>query len=86
MRIFEISMKSKLNITIDEKLLAGAKRFADRHQTSLSQLVEAYFRRIISPNRKNIIDLIESLPKPKSDIQGDLKKRYYEDQKNKYGF
>jgi len=79
-------MKSKLNITIDEKLLTGAKRFASRHQTSLSQLVEAYFRRITSPNRSNIIDLIESLPKPGSDSQGDLKKKYYEDQKNKYGF
>ena len=79
-------MKSKLNITIDEKLLTGAKRFANRHKTSLSQLVEAYFKRITSPNRKNIIDLIESLPKPGLDTQGDLKKKYYEDQKSKYGF
>jgi Family of unknown function (DUF6364) len=79
-------MKSKLNITIDEKLLTGAKRFASRHQTSLSQLVEAYFKRITGPNRKNIIDLIESLPKPGLDVQGDLKKKYYEDQKRKYGF
>jgi len=79
-------MKSKLNITIDEKLLTDAKRFANRHKTSLSQLVEAYFKRITSPNRKNIIDLIESLPKPGLDTQGDLKKKYYEDQKSKYGF
>ncbi len=79
-------MKSKLNITIDEKLLTGAKRYANRHQTSLSQLIEAYFKRIVSPNRKNIIDLIESLPKPGLDSNNDLKKKYYEDQKNKYGF
>ncbi len=85
MRIL-VFMKSKLNITIDEKLLTGAKRFANRHQTSLSQLVEAYFKRITGRNRKNIIDLIESLPKPGPDAQGDLKKKYYEDQKNKYGF
>jgi hypothetical protein len=79
-------MKSKLNITIDEKLLLGAKRFAKSHQTSLSQLVETYFKRITSPNRKNIIDLIESLPKPGLDSPSDLKKGYYEDQKKKYGF
>jgi len=85
MRIF-IVMKSKLNITIDEKLITGAKRFANRHKTSLSQLVETYFKRITGPNRKNIIDLIESLPKPRLDTQGDLKKKYYEDQKSKYGF
>jgi Family of unknown function (DUF6364) len=79
-------MKSRLNITIDEKLLTGAKRFANRHNTSLSQLVETYFKRITGPNRKNVIDLIESLPKPGIDTQGDLKKKYYEDQKSKYGF
>ncbi len=85
MRIFDI-MKSKLNITIDEELLTGAKLFAARNQTSLSQLVEAYFRKITSPNRKNIIDLIESLPRPGLESKGDLKKKYYEDQKKKYGF
>jgi Family of unknown function (DUF6364) len=85
MRIFEY-MKSRLNITIDEKLLTGAKRYADRHKTSISQLVEGYFKRITGPGRKNIIDLVESLPKPHIDSGEDLKKKYYEDQKKKYGF
>ncbi len=79
-------MKSRLNITIDEKLLTGAKRYADRHKTSISQLVEGYFKRIMGPGRKNIIDLVESLPKPRMDSEEDLKKKYYEDQKKKYGF
>jgi len=83
-------MKSRLNITIDEDLLTGAKRYADRHKTSVSQLVEAYFKRIARPDRKkNIIDLVESLPKPQAgnaDMNGDLKKQYYEGQKGKYGF
>jgi Family of unknown function (DUF6364) len=79
-------MKSRLNITIDEKLLTGAKRYAERHRTSISQLVEAYFKRIAGPGRKNIIDLVESLPKPGIDDRKDLKKQYYEEQKKKYGF
>jgi hypothetical protein len=80
-------MKSRLNITIDEKLLTGARRYADRHHTSLSRLVEGYFEKIARPGRgKNIIDLVESLPKPKIDSGLDLKKQYYEGQKKKYGF
>ncbi len=79
-------MKSRLNITIDEKLLTGAKRYANRHRTSISQLVEEYFKRIMGPGRKNIIDLIESLPKSHIDSGENLKKKYFEDQKKKYGF
>ena len=79
-------MKNRLNITIDEKLLTGAKRYADKPRTSLSQLVEGYFKKITRPDRKNIIDLVESLPKPDINIKRDLKKEYYEGQKSKYGF
>jgi hypothetical protein len=79
-------MKGRLNITIDEGLIMGAKRYADRHKTSLSRLVETYFKRIThTAGRKNIIDMIESLPKPRIEPDQDLKKQYYEDQKGKYG-
>jgi hypothetical protein len=80
-------VKSRLNITIDERLLTGAKRYADRHRTSLSQLVEGYFKKIARPgSKKNIIDLIESLPKASIDSGEDLKRQYFEGQKKKYGF
>ena len=80
------NMKGRLNITIDEGLIIGAKRYADRHKTSLSRLVETYFKRIThTAGRKNIIDMIESLPKPRIEPDQDLKKQYYEDQKGKYG-
>ncbi len=71
-------MKGRLNITIDEKLLKDTKRYAKRHNTSISQLVEGYFKRITRPGRKNIIDLIESFPKQRIDSGENLKKRYYE--------
>lgn len=80
-------MKNKLNITVDDVLIKQAKRYASRHQTSLSQLIERYFKSLIRPaRRKNIIQLIEQLPKPNIDVNANLKEGYYEDQKKKNGF
>ena len=80
-------MKKRLNITVDQVLMEQAKRYAARHKTSLSQMVEKYFKSLTRPaHKKNVIDLLNELPKPKVKVEGDLKKRYYESQKNKYGF
>ena len=80
-------MKNRLNITIDESLMEQAKRYAARHNTSLSQLVEQYFKNLTRPaGKKNILELIKELPKPKTIIKGDLKENYYRRQKKKYGF
>ena len=80
-------MKNRLNITIDEALLEEAKKYANKQQTSLSQLVEDYFKKLASPRRKNILDLMEEMPKPKRNLpQGELKNLYYESRKKKYGF
>jgi hypothetical protein len=80
-------MKTRLNITVDENLLNNAKRYAAKNETSLSQLIEFYFKSLTRPTRrKNIIQLIDKLPKPKIDLPKDLKQAYYEDQKEKYGF
>lgn len=80
-------MKARLNITVDEHLLNNAKNYAAKNATSLSQLIELYFESLTRPTRKkNIIQLIEELPKPKIDPNLDLNKSYYEDQKEKYGF
>ena len=80
-------MKNRLNITVDEALVEQARRYADRHSTSLSQLVEQYFKSLIRPTRrKNIIQLVEELPKPAVKLDGDLEEAYYEGQKKKYGF
>jgi len=78
MRIF-VYMKTRLNITIEETLLEKVKVYATKQNSSVSQLVEDYFKTIIKPKkRKTIIDLIESLPKPDIDSDEDLKKEYYE--------
>jgi hypothetical protein len=80
-------MKARLNITIEERLLNNAKHYAAKNDTSLSQLIELYFESLTRPSRrKNIIQLVEELPKPKIDLSKDLKQAYHEDQKGKYGF
>jgi len=80
-------MKNRLNITIDDSLVEQAKRYAVKHQTSLSQLVEQYFKNITRPVRKeNILDFLEKMPKRKITVEGDSKKAYYEQRKKKYGF
>ena len=80
-------MKSRLNITIDSDLLLIIKSLANKNETSVSELVEDYFKMIAKPaKRKNIIGLVESLPAPKIDIKEDLKDFFYQTQSKKYGF
>jgi hypothetical protein len=80
-------MKSRLNITVEESLIVQAKRYAARNNTSLSQMVEFYFKMLGRPRRqKNVIDIIEKLPKPSFKTNTDLTEAYYTDQKKKHGF
>jgi len=80
-------MKSKLNLTIEDTLLAKIKRYAASRKTSVSELVESYFNSITKTSRKpNIVELMDSIEKPRLDLPEDLKKAYYEEQKEKYGF
>ncbi len=80
-------MKTRLNLTIDESLLDKIKLFAADKQTSVSELVEDYFRRITKPaKRKNIISMVEKLEKPTIGAKVDLKEMYYREQSKKYGF
>ena len=80
-------MKNRLNITISDDLLLQAKKYALKHNTSLSQLIEDYFIRITRPaKRKTVIDVIKGLPKPRAEKLGDVREKYYTEQKKKYGF
>lgn len=80
-------MKTHVNLSIEKDLVKQIKAYAQKHQTSASDLVEAYFSKIVKAKKKsNIISLIESLEKPAIDDKIDLKKAYYEDQASKYGF
>ena len=73
-------MKSTIQITLDKNLLDKVKIYAASKNCSVSDLVENYLTsitKISKPpkkhNRKNIIDLVEELPKPNFEIDSNLK-------------
>lgn len=79
-------MKARLNLTIDETLLARIKSYSENKKVSISELVEQYFVSISKPaKQKSIIDMVEQLSSPKFDVNVDLKKGFYEEQAGKYG-
>ena len=79
-------MKNRLNITISEVLIEQAQQYAEKHNTSLSALVEEYFISLTHRRAKknNILEYGASLPKPKSNTNGYNKESYYEERKHKY--
>ncbi len=81
-------MKTRLNLTIDEALLKKVKQYAVKNETSLSELVENYFKMLTKPKKKkNIIDLIESLDAPtKISNNANLKDLFYKNQAKKNSF
>lgn len=80
-------MKARLNLTIDERLLEKIKSYAASRKSSVSELVENYFKTFVQvPQGKSIVDIIEELPKPDLRVKGDLKKQYMKQNADKYGF
>ena len=49
-------MRIKLTLTIDEKVIPSAKRYAEKHKTSLSGLVENYLRTLVK--KENAVEEI----------------------------
>lgn len=72
-------MKSRINLTIEEKLIVQIKAHADQQHTSVSGLVEEYFKRIVTPRKDSLVDFMDSLPKYSLHDDLDLKKAYLED-------
>lgn len=80
-------MKARLNLTIDGSLLENVKGYAAKRQTSVSELVESYFKTVTRPSkRKNIIQLVEKLERPAISEAVDLKELFYKENAKKYGF
>jgi hypothetical protein len=80
-------MKERLNLTIDGRLLDAMKNYAASKQTSVSELVENYFKTVTRPvRRKSIIDLVDKLDSPGIAPETDLKELFYKEQRKKYGF
>ena len=79
-------MKTRLNLTIEEKLLDSIKQYAHTKHKSVSELVEEYFKSIARGRRRNILDEVEKLKRPNLNSGEDLKELYYLNQSKKYGF
>lgn len=80
-------MKVRINLTIEGQLLSKVKRYAASKKTSVSELVEDFFKKVAKPSkRKTIIELLEKLGPHGLDLKRDLKKEIYKEQSKKYGF
>ena len=80
------TMKARLNITIEEAILKNVKYFAEENNTSVSELVENYFKTIVKPKKKkSLSEIIKDLPKPKLEENFNWKEEYYKSKKKKYG-
>ncbi len=60
-------MNTKLTLTIDEQTIQKAKSYAKKHKTSLSKIVEFYFR-AISSEPTNHLKVIPPITKELSGI------------------
>jgi len=49
-------MKAKLTLNIDPGLIAKAKQYAKAHNTTISKLVEDFFKRLIAMNQTDLDD------------------------------
>ncbi|MCA6441140.1 MAG: DUF6364 family protein [Sediminibacterium sp.] len=83
-------MKSRLNITIEDNLLEHIKLYASQKKTSVSKLIEQYFKTLTTPSsskkEENLIEFLDKLPKPKRSTEHYSKESYYEENAKKYGF
>jgi hypothetical protein len=79
------TMKARLNLTIEQTLLDQVKKFAAQKNTSVSELVEDYFKVLTKPKKQSLVDLLRSLPKPNISDDRDLIEEYYEAKRKKYG-
>ncbi|PSL19218.1 DUF6364 family protein [Dyadobacter jiangsuensis] len=81
-------MKTRLNITIEETVLAYIKSYAAARQTSVSQIVEDHLKSIVqvAEQKRNILEVIDEMDAPTGvSADQDLVKAYYEARGEKYG-
>lgn len=50
-------MTTKLTLTLDDKVIAGAKRYARAKGRSVSELVESYFKSLTESNNEPVDEL-----------------------------
>lgn len=80
-------MKARLNITIDKEILEQVKYYANQQNSSVSEMVESYFKEVIKPVKKeNILSMVERLSPPDFNVNIELMEIYYKEKASKHGF
>jgi hypothetical protein len=81
-------MKTRLNITIEDTVLAYIKSYAAARQISVSQIIEEHLRSIAESagQKRNILEVMDRMATP-MDVHDnqDLVKAYHEARADKYG-
>ena len=85
-------MKTKLTLNVDDKIVARAKRFSSKRNTSLSAVVEEYLDRVSANSElktqkkgETITDRIRKLTHPVNLSDEEIKKMKDEYLESKYG-
>ena len=88
-----ISLKKRLNLTIEENLLEKVKTYAVQNDTSVSSLVEEHFEALVKPKAKlkngmSLVEYVKSLPNSKVEfpVDYDWKEEYYKAKAIKMGY
>ena len=79
-------VKARLNIAIDEHLLAEVKKYAQKDDTSVSELAAHFFLNYLKPipeKQASVVDIVDDLHPPAIKPGTDLKKLYYEERSEK---
>ncbi|MGG7666316.1 DUF6364 family protein [Dyadobacter sp. BHUBP1] len=81
-------MKTRLNVTIEDTVLAYIKNYAAARQISVSQIIEDHLKSIAqsAERKKNILEVLDEMEAPIGiHADQDLVKAYHEARKEKYG-
>lgn len=81
-------MKTRLNITIEDTVLAFIKNYAAARQLSVSQIIEDHLKSIArsADQKRSILEVIDEMEAPAGiNIDEDLVKSYHEARGEKYG-
>ena len=71
-------MTKKLTLYSDEELVRQIKEYAKRHHTSVSKLVNNYFRELLSKEKKSFVDMYAGILEG-NEIDEEDYKRYLEE-------
>ena len=83
-------MTRKLTLSVDDSIITRAKRYAEKHNESLSKLVENYFKVLINEDREEkevsglVGELLGTLTLP-DDFDFKKEKREYLEQRYLHG-